>query len=320
MNDFREWLSDNLRYIMLGVFILLVLVAVFFGIRFLSSKMNNATDTKEPVETVTPTPAETPDETPVETPVETPTPTPAVSDKLEKNAIPQINALVEQYYRAIAAKDTETLKSLVDNLSAEDEAGIAADTIENYSDLNVYTKASDGIGSYAVFVTYRYKLAGIDTPVPGMSQLYIRSDRDSGPYVCTGVPDAKTQTFIEETIRSDEVQAVMVQVQADYDAALASDPVLNAYFNPDDASAETTAPAETPVPEAAPEPAPEPTPEPQEIITLKSAANIRSGAGTDSRVIGSYSAGTQMVKLGKDGNWFHVNVNGVEGYISDMFF
>ncbi len=33
LDNFREWLSDNLRYILLGLAILVVLVVLFFGIR-----------------------------------------------------------------------------------------------------------------------------------------------------------------------------------------------------------------------------------------------------------------------------------------------
>ena len=35
LDDFREWLSDNLRYILLGLAILVVLVILFFGARAL---------------------------------------------------------------------------------------------------------------------------------------------------------------------------------------------------------------------------------------------------------------------------------------------
>ena len=33
MDDFREWLSDNLRYFMLGGAILIIVVVLFCGIR-----------------------------------------------------------------------------------------------------------------------------------------------------------------------------------------------------------------------------------------------------------------------------------------------
>ena len=120
MNNFREWLSDNLRYIMLGFFILVILVAIFFGIRFLSSHFSDDSDTTNKTAAETPSPTETP--VPTATPTETPTPTPTVSDALQQNAVPTVTALVTNYYNAIAAKDVNTLRGLVDTLSAEDEA------------------------------------------------------------------------------------------------------------------------------------------------------------------------------------------------------
>ena len=36
LDNFREWLSDNLRYILLGLAILVVLVVLFFGIKALT--------------------------------------------------------------------------------------------------------------------------------------------------------------------------------------------------------------------------------------------------------------------------------------------
>ena len=33
MDDFREWLSDNLRYFMLGGAILIIVLVLFFGVR-----------------------------------------------------------------------------------------------------------------------------------------------------------------------------------------------------------------------------------------------------------------------------------------------
>ena len=41
MNNFREWLSDNLRYFMLIFGILAVLVALFFGVRAISARISD---------------------------------------------------------------------------------------------------------------------------------------------------------------------------------------------------------------------------------------------------------------------------------------
>ena len=36
MDDFREWLSDNLRYILLGLGVVLILVIAFFAVRLVT--------------------------------------------------------------------------------------------------------------------------------------------------------------------------------------------------------------------------------------------------------------------------------------------
>ena len=54
LDNFREWLSDNLRYILLGLAILIVLVLLFFGIKALTSVFSKddepKTQAEEPVE------------------------------------------------------------------------------------------------------------------------------------------------------------------------------------------------------------------------------------------------------------------------------
>lgn len=44
LDNFREWLSDNLRYILLGLAILAVLLLLFFGIKAITG---NSSDKKE---------------------------------------------------------------------------------------------------------------------------------------------------------------------------------------------------------------------------------------------------------------------------------
>lgn len=324
MDDFREWLSDNLRYIMLGAGILLLLILIFFGIRFISSLVadpaGDQVQTEEDAEVAEATPTATP----------TPEAEPVVSDKLEKNAVPEVFTLVGTYYNAIASKDVETIRGLVDNLTAEDEATITNNTVEGYSNINAYTLAQ-GNGAYATFVSYKYKLAGIGTLVPGVAQLYICPDENGDLYICTATPDAETQAFIDESVANSEVQALVAEVQAEFDAALASDATLNAYFNPEAATEESSegaseeASAETAeegtAPEAEETPEPTPTPEPEyETVVLKQGANFRDQPSMKGKVIHEVFKGTEMLKLGEDGGWFHVRIDGVDGYIAARFF
>lgn len=338
MNEFREWLSDNLRYFMLGGGILLVLILIFVGIKFISSKTTGNEKEIEAAAHETSTPTPTKAEEPTATPTETPAVTETPSDELAKNAVLEINTLIESYYNAIAANDVETLRTLVDTLTAEDESTIASDPVESYSNITVYTLGGFEENSYITYVSYKYKLPDIDTSVPGLSQLYIQANENGNLYICTSVPNAETQLLIEESANNKEVQQLVSQIQSEYETAVNSDDALYAYFYPETTSEASEGTAETTVPEATPEVTPEPTPEPTpettpesadstgsvpegKLVVLKQAAYIRDCAGMKkSTIIGSYPAGTEMIKLGEEGLWFHVYVDGVYGYISNMFF
>ena len=89
LDNFREWLSDNLRYILLGLAILAVLLLLFFGIKAItggfSDKKENepAKKTEQKKES---TDSEKTDEDKSEKEDE---------NALEKNAYPEVNALIE---------------------------------------------------------------------------------------------------------------------------------------------------------------------------------------------------------------------------------
>lgn len=225
MNEFREWLSDNLRYIMLGVGILLGLVVIFFGIRFISSAVETNPNSQPGIEA---------NATPTSTPTPTPTPTleVLVMEDVVENGVPEITTLVKNYFNAIASNDITTLRTLVDNLSIEDEATIMADTVTAYNDIRVFTKVSETSGVYIVLASYKYQLIGINTFVPGLTQLCVHTANDGSLYVSTAGPNATLQLEIDKTLKSSEVQNLIDNIQSQFETALDSDPALYAYFYP----------------------------------------------------------------------------------------
>ena len=65
---------------------------------------------------------------------------------------------------------------------------------------------------------------------------------------------------------------------------------------------------------------PTPTPAPAQSsanasIAAGIIANMRSGAGKDFPVIGSFSQGTDVTVIRLDGTWYYCQVNGQYGYI-----
>ena len=230
MNEFREWLSDNLRYIMLGVGILLGLVVIFFGIRFITTAVTSTPDNQGTVIDASPTPSTTP------TPTQTPTPTPTIEvlvmEDMVENGVPEITTLVKNYFKAIASDDITALRTLVDNLSLEDEVTITADTVIAYNDIRVFTKVSETPGVYIVLASYKYQLSGINTLVPGLTQLCVHTANDGSLYVTTAGPNAALQLEIDKTLKTSEVKNMIDNIQSQFETALDSDPALYAYFYP----------------------------------------------------------------------------------------
>ena len=144
----------------LGFGILAVVLILFFGVRFISSKFGNqkTTEPKQETqqETETPTPTQEAEETPATT--AEPETTPAAGE-LELNAYPQVNALIEKYYAALTGKDVQSLKELVDELDPSDESAITnSQYIESYSNVQVYTKKGMTDTSYMyLFAAYDHK-------------------------------------------------------------------------------------------------------------------------------------------------------------------
>lgn len=44
MGDFKEWLSDNLRYFLVGVVVILIIGGSILGLKIYSSKVNGNSD------------------------------------------------------------------------------------------------------------------------------------------------------------------------------------------------------------------------------------------------------------------------------------
>lgn len=236
MDNFREWLSDNLRYILLGLGIIVVLVVLFFGVRFLSSVF---ADDKDPVQVVEEPKEEDGEEKepeeqqPETTPEATATPEPEQEsdvDMLKEEQYPQVHALMENYYTALGNGDTASLKTLVDQLDPEEEQAIAnSHMIERYSNVKAYTKKGLTENSYVVFATYGHKYVDYNTVLPGMSCLYVDTKEDGSLYV-VAQPTQEQQDRMDEATQESDVQELVTATQQAYDQALAQDTELAAYL------------------------------------------------------------------------------------------
>ena len=234
MDNFREWLSDNLRYFMLGFGIIAVLLLLFFGIRFIADTFENKEDDQQVTEQQEEEKEDTSEQEKVEiTPTEEPqvTEEPEKSNALEKNAYPTVNALMNKYFEALGNKDVTALKTLVDNLSAEDEEAIQNNQyIDAYSSVESYTKPGVKEGSYVVFACFGHKYKSYIDILPGMSYLYVDTREDGSLYIVSN-PTQEQQQCINDALHAEDTQSLLQEQQKAYEEALHSAPALAEYLS-----------------------------------------------------------------------------------------
>lgn len=314
MDDFREWLSDNLRYILLGLAIIAVLLVLFFGIRFLTSTFGDDSKKEQKVtEQQKDTEKEQKEEKkdteddqekePEATATPAPTEEPKQENPLEKNEYPTVNALIQQYYTALGAKDVDSLKKVVDQLDpAEESAILNSHYIEGYSNVEVYTKAGLTEGSYVVFACYDHKYVGYETVLPGVSCLYVETGEDGSLHI-VAEPTEEQQNRMTELTNQEDTQELLAAKQKAYDEALASDEALDTYLS--ELGVEGSAAMEAAV---------------GDVIKVKSNCNVRAQASADAEKIGELVGGQEVTKTGEDGDWIQIDFGGKEGYVrGDLF-
>lgn len=112
--------------------------------------------------------------------------------------------------------------------------------VEDYHNVQIYTKKGRYKDSYVVFVRYDMKIKDIYTEVPGLGTLYVEKNADSGEYQIDSAPEQEGIPELVNTLASHgDVQSLMAQIQTDYENAVASDALLaealqdlkNAYEN-----------------------------------------------------------------------------------------
>ena len=298
MDNFREWLSDNLRYFMLGGIVLVIVAVLFFGIRACVGSGKGASDdgqntVQDNDQGNDPSSPEDDGET--------------NDGKKEEDTNPlvegsaEITAFMQSYYKALGERDIATLRTLVSDLAATDESRItnAKDYIEGYEVGSVYTKKGLDENSYVVYTCYDYICSGIETPVPSLGYSYVVED-SSHNFQILGAADQNTEIsqYMDDMLSDEDVENLRQEVQAAYDQAQTEDPDLARFLDGlgEDADSSSAAASGT-------------------MLTVTEGCNVRAGAGTDTEVIGGLDAGTQVEKRGEEGEWIQIDYDGQTGYV-----
>lgn len=276
----REWISDNLRYMLLIGAILLIVTAVLLIVHLVSPKNdgkssggtvtssstgNNVPDKKTQVKADSK--ADSEDSTGISSDVSDsandssadasstdtasapdaeaePTSEPEAADDTSNTEntdntavsfaadnVPEVSTVLEQYYTALGARDINGLFAVTDNLTAEEQAQIEAESdVESYGDVKAYTISGPSDGTYIAFVSSRCKYLGINQTLPMLSEYYLYTKEDGSLKIMDDTDsDAAVTEAMKAALENEEVKNLIEQVQNDYQNALDADASLRAY-------------------------------------------------------------------------------------------
>lgn len=276
----REWISDNLRYMLLIGAILLIVAAVLLIVHLVSPKNdgkssggtvtssstgNNVPDKKTQVKADSK--ADSEDSTGISSDVSDsandssadasstdtasapdaeaePTSEPEAADDTSNTEntdntavsfaadnVQEVSTVLEQYYTALGARDINGLFAVTDNLTAEEQAQIEAESdVESYGDVKAYTISGPSDGTYIAFVSSRCKYLGINQTLPMLSEYYLYTKEDGSLKIMDDTDsDAAVTEAMKAALENEEVKNLIEQVQNDYQNALDADASLRAY-------------------------------------------------------------------------------------------
>ena len=230
MDTFREWVSDNLRYILLILLIAVLALLCFFGIKYLNGRDRSKDDAARETAAETEAPAE--DEEPAaaqqeETAEPEPTAEPEEAEedpalsRVFLDSVPDgVSGCVSGYFEAAGRMDADGLAQYVDDLSDEDRAALAGGVPVTYTDIDVSLKPGVSDGSYLAYVSYLYQTADDKVPLPGLSVFYL-VEKDGAYVIKTSPLTAEEENYMNEAGTDADAQDLVARIRSAYVDALA---------------------------------------------------------------------------------------------------
>ncbi len=163
-------------------------------------------------------------------------------DKLLKDKYPEVNALIQRYREGLTSGDVNILKEVYDTDEAmsADVVSSTSEIIEGYTNTVCYTKRGLESHSYFVFVYDHLKINGIDTPVPNLTLVYVKTNADGELYIYRGEKntatgayeyDTATAQYIEILKADEEVENLVATVYQEKEAACSRDEKLRDFID-----------------------------------------------------------------------------------------
>lgn len=258
--------------------------------------------------------------------------------KMEENAYPEVNALIQEYYNASANGDSEVITSIYKGLEETEllKAVAAADYIEEFQNIKVYTKPGPVAGSFVAYVYNEVKLYNYPKAVPGLESMYICTDEDGKLYINGDVANANEIEYLRQVNVQADVIDLNNEVATAYNDMVNSDEELaelltkmraglQVSVGESLASSEATSAAaeESSADEAATAATSEAGTQTVTTHTIRATdvVNIRSSDSETADIISKTAKGDEYKQLEALANgWSKIEYNGGVAYVKTEFF
>ena len=153
-------------------------------------------------------------------------------EALEENAYPEVNELVEKYYKALADGDMDTVVACRNYTEDTEKIRLQkkSEYIEQYENLTCYTKKGLVDNTYLAYVYYEVKFNDIDTLAPALNTLYICPNENGALYIYDSEIDDNVSEYLKALSTQDDVLELFNRVQVSYNEAIEKDEKLNSFL------------------------------------------------------------------------------------------
>ncbi|MCR5118829.1 MAG: SH3 domain-containing protein [Lachnospiraceae bacterium] len=154
-------------------------------------------------------------------------------DAMKKDAYPELNELVKNYFTAMQDNDLYTYTQLRSQTDALEEAklGAKSEYIESYDNICCYTKAGPYTDSYMVYVTYDLKLKDWDKTAPALVTLVVCTNEKGELYVYSGSFEENVAEYIKGITSQEDVVELYNSVEQEYKEVVEADPAFREYMS-----------------------------------------------------------------------------------------
>ncbi len=150
------------------------------------------------------------------------------------NSNPDVNSLIEVYFKALASADQETLQSCVtapqqyDNMTTVEGR---SKVITDYSDINCYYLDGPEKDSYIVYTIMTITISGVnEKPLDIYKPMHIVKEGDKY-LIDNSAQSQELQDYINQLSLENDVQELYRMVKSDQDSKAASDPTFAEFLN-----------------------------------------------------------------------------------------